>query len=201
MAAASLLAHGAVLGVGFVLAALVARTALMAHRTTGSPALLRFAVAFALFGLAQAVALVEAIHLARAHVVRASAPDLFDVWFWSYYASLLGAWGALLSSFDRPKLRVVLAVAPLLLFAGPILQLAVIVLAFLVVIHAGLNHIERARPGSLRTAAGFFLLFAAQCAFLLSYLPLAPRNFAGEVANVLGLALLYVAVRRPRGGS
>lgn len=193
-------AHVALQAVGAVLATLIAFHACAAKRVTGSRALGRFAVAFALFALAQAIVIAEGIHLASARVIRASAPDLFDVWFWGYYAALLIGWGALLTSFSRPKFRWVLAVAPLLLFAGPIAQLISILLSFLVVIHAGLNHIERAGPGSLRTAIGFFLLFVAQCAFLLDYLPLAPRNFAGEIANGVGLALLYAAIRWPRGG-
>lgn len=170
----------------------MALRALRAFRQTQAPILKRFAGAFLLLFAAEMTAVALSLQAERAAWIRRDAFDPFDALFWTYYAALGLGFGLLLSTFTRHKLRLVLAVAPVLLVAGPIAQLVIVALALLVVAHAGLNHIERAGAGSLATATGYALIFLGHAVFLLDYHPLAPRNPAGESLHLAGVVLLVI---------
>lgn len=196
---AVLLLLGLQLG-GLVLAALTARLAMRAWKISRSPPLLRFAAGFLALGLAQAAASVLELAGATSGRIETRHFDAFDALFWSYYAFLLVGFLGAASSFDRAPFRWLPAQGPALLLAGPLLQIVALALAFFAVLHAGLNHIQRAHGGSFRTATGFFLLFVGQGLFLLGYEPLTPRNLLGEVVTLAGFALLWHAAAHPGGG-
>ena len=183
---------------GAMLAALLAAAGWRAYARVRAGALLRFGAGFAALALAQAAAAALEGLASSAGSIPTRGAGVHDVLFWTYYGALLMGLGFLLSTFDRRKLRLVLAAGPVLLVAGPVAQLAAVALLFLVVVHAGLNHIERARAGSFLTTGGFFLLLAAHALFLAGYAPLTPRNPAGEALNLLGLLLLCLAARPRR---
>lgn len=186
---------------GGLVALLTGLQARKAHRVSPSPSLSRFAAGFFLLALAQlAAAATEAFAASGAPETTAlDALDLLDGLFWTYHASLLAGLALVFASFGRHPFRWTPVLAPLVLVAGPVLQFLVIVALFFVVLHAGLNHIARARPGSLQTAVGFFLLLLGQFLFLYDYVPLTPRSLPGEAASLLGYLLLWQAIARPRG--
>jgi hypothetical protein len=181
---------------GAILASLVAWKGMRAFRQVRAPALARFAAGFAFLALSQVAAAALEAAAVGARALPSRGPGAFDALFWVHYGALLAGLGALLWSFDRPKLRIVLVAAPTLLVAGPILQAIAVVLLLLVLVHAGLNHIERARAGSLLTTGGFLLLLAGEAAFLFGYAPLTPHHLPGEALVVAGMALLAAAALR-----
>lgn len=186
---------------GAALAALLGAFAIRAHRHVQAPSLIRFGAGFVAIALSQVLAAILEARTSSVPFVPTRGVDAYDALFWGYYGSLLAGLLLILSSFERKKLRIVLAAAPVLLVAGPIAQLGAMVLLFLVVVHAGLNHIEKARAGSILTTIGFFLLLVAHGAFLLDYAPLTPRNVVGEAALLAGLTILCIAAfgrGRPR---
>lgn len=178
---------------------LLASRAFLAKRHVDSPVLTRFGIAFLLAALAQILALALSLGTQSAPAMRRDSFDAFDLLFWGYYASLTSGFALLLSTFTRRKWKLVLAVAPVLLVAGPIAQAAIVLLLLLVVAHSGLNHIEEARAGSLATATGYSLVLLAHAVFLLDYHPLTPRNAIGEWIHLFGVVVLVaVAFARRR---
>lgn len=183
---------------GALFAALIARRVRRDYLLTRAAPLGRLAAGFALVALAQVAAL--ALELATAPTRPPPATgrlDVLDLLFWTYYAASLAGYVAIFLSFGRHPFRWAPVLAPVVLVAGPLLQFALVILLFFVVLHAGLNHIARARPGSLQTAFGFFLLLLAQFLVLFEYAPLNPLTPAGALVGAAGLALLYKAVVRP----
>lgn len=187
-----LLGLQALVACGFVV---VSATAWRGHRLSGAQPLRRFALAYLLLAGGQVVAATLALLTSTAQSIRLDGFGVLDSLFLLHYGLQLGGWTLVLTTFERPKLRWVLASGPFLLVAGPVLQLAVIVVLFLVVLHGGLNHIERKRAGSLRTALGYGFLLGAQFAFLFGYTPLTPHSLLGEALALVGVALLAVTAR------
>lgn len=168
------------------------------YQVAQAPSLARFAIGFFLLAASQLAAAVLEWHVSRNPDVVATGFDAYDLLFIAYYGCLLGGLALVFSSFGRRAFRWTPAAIPLL-WVGPVLQFVAILFLFFVVLHAGLNHIARARPGSLQTAAGFFLLLLGHFLFLFTYLPLSPRSVGGEIATLAGYTVLYLAVVRPRG--
>ena len=169
------------------------------YRLVGSASLRRLATGFFLLGFSQtaALAMEGIIQLAGAALPRETF-DIFDVLFWLHYGTLLVGLTFVFASFGRHPFRWMPAMAPLLLLAGPILELLAILVLFFVVLHAGLNHIARKGAGSVRVAVGFFLLFTAHTVNLVDYSALLPRWWLAECINLLGFVILFIAVQRPR---
>jgi hypothetical protein len=189
-------------GVDVVLIAGIVASALRAYRLSHDARLRLFAVGFALLGASHiAVAGLDAFAYAAAGRFGEGSFDHFDSLFWAYYAAALLGLAAIFASFGRHPFRWTPVLTPVLLLAGPLLESLVLLELFFVVLHAGLNHIARARAGSLRTALGFFALLVGHFLFFLDYAPLTPRAPLGEVPTTVGYVLLWFAVARPRGGA
>lgn len=184
--------------IGGFLALLTARRAASDHRLTRAWPLRVFSAGFFLLAVAQGAALVLELLTARASQIPSGGPDRYDGLFVLYYGGLLAGFAFIFSSFGRRPFQWAAATAPFLLVGGLLAQFATLLLLFFIVLHAGLNHIARARPGSLQTASGFFLLLLGHFLFLFDYHPLTPRNLWGELASVAGYLLLFLAVDRPR---
>lgn len=184
---------------GLVLLLLLVALSVRGYRLSHARPLAFFTVGFASLGASQlALILLEAI-TAQRDQIQFSGFEVLDVLFWIHYATQIVGAGLLLATFDRRKFKWFLAVGPVLLLAGPIAQILVVALFFLIVVHAGLNHIERSRAGSLQTATGYFLVFCGNVACLFGYEPLTPRTLIGELLVLAGILLLYLAAARPRG--
>lgn len=183
---------------GGILALLTALAALRAYRVSRAEPLRLFASGFVGLSVAQfAAALLE--DRTRSGEVPLGSFDHFDVLFWLYYVAMTAGLLLVFLSFGRHPFRWTPALSGVLLRAGPVAQFAVLIALFFVVLHAGLNHIARARAGSLQTAAGFFLLLVGQFVSLYGYAPLSPRTLYGEIASLAGYLLLFLAVARPLG--
>lgn len=176
-----------------------AYSVLQSFRLVGSASLRRLAIGFFLLGVSQAgaLALEGLVQSAGAEIPREGF-DIFDLVFWIHYATLLIGLVFVFASFGRHPFRWMPALAPILLRAGPILELLAILVLFFVVLHAGLNHLGRKGAGSIRVAVGFFLLFTAHTLNLVGYSALTPRWWLAECINLLGFVILFVAVQRPR---
>lgn len=169
------------------------------YRMVGSLSLRRLALGFFLLGLSQASAFaLEALVLAAGTEIPREGFDMFDIAFWSHYATLLIGLALVFASFGRHPFRWTPALAPLLLRTGPILELLSVLVLFFVVLHAGLHHIARKGTGSIRVAIGFFFLFTAHTLNLMGYSALTPRWWLAECVNLVGFIVLYYAVKRPR---
>lgn len=181
-----------------LLVLLVARAARRAHAVAPAPALRRFGLGFLLLGLSHVGAFaLEALRV-RTTSLPTTGVDAFDVAFWTYYLAGLLGYGFVFASFGRHPFQWAGALVGVLQFAGVTLETLTILVLFFLVLHAGLNHIRRARPGSLHTALGFFFLLLGHFLFYLNYFPLSPRNALGEVPTLAGYLLLYLAITRPR---
>lgn len=186
-------------GAGLLLALLVAWKTLHAHRVAQARALGLFGVGFlALAGSQAAAALLEYTVATVPVEIPRDALDKFDLLFWAYYGFLLTGLVLVFLSFGRHPFQWAPALAGLLLWAGVVLELAVLVAFFFVVLHAGLNHIARKGPGSLVASLGFFLLMVGHFLFLYEYAPLQPRGLTGELVHTAGFLLLFLAVNHPR---
>lgn len=184
--------------VGALLAALIAVRFRRDHQLTRARPLGRLAAGFAFVAVAQAAAF--ALELATLPWRPPPVPDrldVLDILFWTYYGASLAGYVSVFSSFGRHPFRWTPVLAPVVLFAGPLLQFVLVIVLFFVVLHAGLNHIARARPGSLQTATGFFLLLLSHFLVLFQYAPLNPITPAGALVGAAGFALLYRAAVRP----
>lgn len=169
-----------------------------AYAVTQSDSLRRLAAGFVLLGGSQLLAAaLQALVVAAPDALDRKTFGLDDLLFWAYYATLLLGLLSVFASFGRRPFRWAPALT-LLLWAGPVLELATVVVLFFVVLHAGLNHIARKGPGSLLVAVGFFLLLSAHFLNLTVYAPLEPRWIGGEAVHLLGLLLLWWAVHRAR---
>jgi hypothetical protein len=172
---------------------------LRSYRMVGAPGLRRLGFGLLLLGLSQVAALsLELLVFAQGATIPREGFDLFDAAFWLHYAFLLTGLGYVFRSFGRHPFRWMPVMAPLLLRAGPILELLAIIVLFFIVLHAGLNHIARKGTGSIRVAIGFFLLFTAHTLNLIGYTALTPRWWLAEIVNLGGFAILFFAVKRPR---
>lgn len=169
------------------------------YKLVGSLSLRRLAIGFFLLGFSQAAALaLEGLVQAAGAQIPREGFDVFDIAFWVHYVTLLVGLAFVFASFGRQPFRWTPALAPLLLRAGPVLELLSVLFLFFVVLHAGLNHIARKGAGSVRVAVGFFFLFTAHTLNLLGYSALTPRWWLAECVNVVGFIVLYYAVKRPR---
>ena len=185
-----------------------------AFRVARSPSLRNLAVGFFLLALSLAPAIGLEKLTQDDPEFATEVWDHLDLLFWAYYATFAAGCVFVFLSFGRRPFQLTAAYGPVLAWAFPINQIALAALLFLVVLHAGFNHIVRARAGSLQTAMGFFLLLAGQFLFMIDlsairpewFAPewffgtnaLNPRNVVGEVASVVGAGLLFLAVARPR---
>jgi hypothetical protein len=177
---------------------LIARAAFQAHRVARVASLRFFAAGFLLLAVSHVAGFALEFATGDASAIRVGAFDRFDVLFWTYHLATVAGYVAIFASFGRHPFKWTPVLAPVLLIAAPVLELVALVLLFFIVLHAGLNHIARARAGSLQTAFGFFLLLLGRFLFLLEYSPLNPRNLWGEAPTMLGYLLLYLAITRPR---
>jgi hypothetical protein len=176
-----------------------AYSVLRSYQLVGLPSLRRLAIGFFLLGFSQAAALaLEGLVLSAGTEIPREGFDLFDAAFWLHYATLLIGLILVFASFGRHPFRWMPALAPILLRAGPILELLAIVVLFFVVLHAGLNHIARKGTGSIRVAVGFFFLFTAHTMNLVGYSALTPHWWLSECVSLVGFAVLFVSVQRPR---
>ena len=184
--------------IDILLIGLVARSAWTAHRMTSDAPLRRFAMGFLLLGLSHVVAVALEYTVWSTPDLPEGSLDAFDVLFWAYYLATLGGFAFVFASFGRHPFRWTPVLTPVLLVSGLLLESLVLLEMFFVVLHAGLNHIARARRGSLQTAFGFFLLLLGHFAFFLDYQPLTPRAPIGEIPSTLGYLLLWHSIARPR---
>src|SRR5687767_2669411 len=115
---------------------------LRSFRLVPIPSLRRLMAGFFLLALSQGAAfgLDLMVYLAGDALPRDQL-DALDVLFWLHYGALLLGLAFVFASFGRHPFRWAPALAPILLVAGPILQLVTILVLFFVVLHAGLNHI------------------------------------------------------------
>ncbi len=183
---------------GLVLALLTANAVFRAYFVSRARPLALFGSGFLLLALAQASAALLEWYASRVDYDDERF-DRVDALFWLYFGSFILGLVLIFLSFGRKPFKWTPALVPLLLRAAPGLNLLTLVAMFFVVLHAGLNHIARARAGSLQTAFGFFLLMVGQFLALYQQDPLAVRTLYGEVAAVVGYFLLYLAVARPIG--
>lgn len=170
-----------------------------AFRLVGEASLRRLALGLFLLAASQVAVLVLSLSVVAAgDSLDRGRFDHFDLLFYLYYATLLSGLGGVFWSFGRHPFRWAPAYAPILLIAGPVLQLLTILALFFVVLHAGLNHIARKGTGSSLVAIGFFFVFAAHILHLYAYTPLGPRWWPGELLGLVGYAILIRAVPRLR---
>jgi hypothetical protein len=187
------------LAAGGLLALLTGIRARRAYRLAQVPSLQYFHVGFVLLALSQACALGLELLVGSSPVSLERARfDVFDILFWLHYASLLGGLAMVFRSFGRHAFRWAPAIAPLLLWAGPLLQILTVLFLFFVVLHGGLNHIARKAGGSLRVSLGFFFILLGHIGNLTDYAPLEPRLWWAELVTLLGFAILYLSTASPR---
>jgi len=176
----------------------IVRAAWRALQVAENPLLRRFAVGFALVGVSHVfVAALDYGTTASVEIPEGSF-DMLDALFWGYYLAAAIGFALVFASFGRHPFRWAPVLTPVLLIGGPLLEGLLLVELFFIVLHAGLNHIVRARGGSLRTALGFFALLLGHFLFFLDYQPLTPRAPIGELPTTLGYALLWLAIARPQ---
>lgn len=193
--------------------ALVASSLWRAYRLAKSKSLRHLSLGFLLLGLAQVGAAGLEFLVQQDPEVTTDVFDRLDALFWLYYAGFAAGLVLVFLSFGRRPFQLSAAYLPWLVWAFPIGQLVLAALLFLVVLHAGFNHISRARPGSLQTAGGFFLILLGHFLNMIDlsavrpemfppdlFRPSAlnPQNLVGTGAMLAGALLLYLAVARPR---
>lgn len=128
--------------------------------------------------------------------------DGFDVAFWAHHVLLLVALAIAVAALGPPRWRQATpaaAAAPVLLAAEPILRFAETLALLYLVVVAALNHVRRRTVGSIRVAAGFLFLLAAQAGHLATTSPLGFRPWWAEALALAGILGLLLSV--PRRGS
>lgn len=181
-----------------VLAVLIGAKAHAAWRLVPERSLGFFTVGFYLLAAGQAVATGLEYAVATSTTIERESLDHLDLLFWGYYALLFAGFVLVFLSFGRHPFRWAPALAGVLLYTGMALQFLLTVVLFFVVLHAGLHHIARKRPGSLLAAGGFFCVLTAHFLFIYTYSPLSPQTLWGELVHLAGLTLIYAGLTRPR---
>ncbi len=156
---------------------------------------------FIFFALAALVNIASFARLQTLEVVSRDTVDALDVLFWLHHGLVLAAALSAGLAMGIPR-RSVAALAPTLLAAEPALRIMEAVAFAFLVTRASFNHVRQTNFGSLRVAAGFFLLFAAHVLLAFVGTPLGARDPWAEALNLGGLVVLASALpwrRAPPG--
>lgn len=122
--------------------------------------------------------------------------DGLDVLFWLHHAGLVAALLLAASAYRTRAGAEAAAVAPLLLWAEPLLRLVETGLLLWLLWQTLQNHRHRRNVGSLQVAVGFLLLAGAHAGLLAVAAPLGWRPWWVELLALSGTVLLGLAVPR-----